>query len=412
MPIFGRLKVPTFDLCWLNTSDENNLLLLPGGGGSTKSGVINQIQIASFVKKVFNFSDSYETDHDGKSNLFSAISSGLLKNKQIVCGCSDNFCTIFEVKYDEKIRISRLIQFQAELETESSLNCCCILPSGGIVTAGDNGNCKIWSCSIDEKDVCTIEKTLELKGHTGAIMSVCYHPVDSSLLLTGSKDGTCRVWDLSTGCAVGIVPSTTGLTPSGTAVECRGCCFSEDGRFIFSIQSGRRGATFLIKWSMGPEAATEGEAAPPNESSPSAVQNPPAAPAVQRLSFVPCKAVEACKVPATRMSRSSGGACIAIGAADGSVTTFLAESLGKISSTRCHDLPVTGLAFQPDTKHRGAELLLVSCSADYSVAAIAVRTDVYSPLFQLMVVLLSLLLLLWLTAWTHTQFYTKGSGEL
>lgn len=42
------LKVPAFDLTWLDFDNgDEAVALVPGGGGSTKSGVKNQIQIVS-----------------------------------------------------------------------------------------------------------------------------------------------------------------------------------------------------------------------------------------------------------------------------------------------------------------------------------------------------------------------------
>jgi hypothetical protein len=98
MPLFGRLTSPAFDLCWLNLPDHDPVVLMPGGGGSTKSGVANSIQIAKVCNNRFQMLPALETDMDDKSNLCSAICSGLIKNVGVVCAGIDNFCHLYVVQ--------------------------------------------------------------------------------------------------------------------------------------------------------------------------------------------------------------------------------------------------------------------------------------------------------------------------
>ena len=84
MPLFGRLTIPSFDLCWLTLPDIDPVILIPGGGGSTKSGVLNAIQIARLAKNNFEMLPSLQTDIDDKSNLCSAISSGIIRVRFIL----------------------------------------------------------------------------------------------------------------------------------------------------------------------------------------------------------------------------------------------------------------------------------------------------------------------------------------
>ncbi len=79
MPIFSRLSIPAFDLCWLHLIDGNSLVLICGGGGAMKSGVKNEIQMAIVEGNEIKFLPSFGTDILSKSNLCTAISSGIIR---------------------------------------------------------------------------------------------------------------------------------------------------------------------------------------------------------------------------------------------------------------------------------------------------------------------------------------------
>ena len=73
----------------------------------------------------------------------------------------------------------------------------------------------------------------ELKGHTGPIMSINFHPIDR-LICTASKDGTVKIWSLSSFSCVGTAASSVVVdvlgpdtananTKTTPKIECRGC---------------------------------------------------------------------------------------------------------------------------------------------------------------------------------------------
>ena len=60
-----------------------------------------------------------------------------------------------------------------------------------IVTGSWDQTAKVW-------DARTGTPLLDLKGHTGFVMSVSFSP-DGTRIVTGSYDGTAKVWDARTG---------------------------------------------------------------------------------------------------------------------------------------------------------------------------------------------------------------------
>jgi WD40 repeat protein len=78
----------------------------------------------------------------------------------------------------------------------------------------------------------------ELKGHSGPIMAINYHPIDR-LVCTASKDGTVKIWSLSSFSCVGTAAASVVVDLMGAdnatarsnvnsssatpSLECRGC---------------------------------------------------------------------------------------------------------------------------------------------------------------------------------------------
>ena len=155
------LKVPTFDLDWLtipidNDNDEH-AILLPGGGGSTKSGVKNQVQI---IRETSKGSDKYavaqglETDSDISSSLCSGISTGEINSHNVICVTLCKFCRLYEVTIDKEksnFNFNQVGEFQADFAEDAAVNCSIIIPSGMIITGGDDGICRIWDVNSSEK---------------------------------------------------------------------------------------------------------------------------------------------------------------------------------------------------------------------------------------------------------------------
>src|SRR5262249_40850782 len=66
-----------------------------------------------------------------------------------------------------------------------------VSPDGAhIVTGSEDGTARVW-------DAKTFAELAVLKGHTGSVMSVAVSP-DGARIVTGSDDRTARVWDAGT----------------------------------------------------------------------------------------------------------------------------------------------------------------------------------------------------------------------
>lgn len=141
MATLNRLHVPSFDLTWLTINNAppnnapndpmaSNLILVPGGGGSTKSGVLNQIQIGRVnSNQGFTLLNSFMTDTPEKSNFCSAVSTGVYEGKPLVCAVMDSVCVLFIAKQaqDGEVKFERKCEFQADFEPSfASVNCCMV----------------------------------------------------------------------------------------------------------------------------------------------------------------------------------------------------------------------------------------------------------------------------------------------
>lgn len=432
----GRDKItfldsPMFDLNWLIFPGGESFALLAGGGGGTKSGIRNQIQIVrEDPQRALRLEviDYVETDTADKSCLCSALAVGEINDSVVVAAALGGICRIYKVtnghdvpveegKAGDKdskkkgppkgrsgIKFERVLEFQADFfkseEDGPSINCMAFLFGTHIVTGGDDGVCRIWNIDTPSDTSNTSnrefpwEATLEveLKKHTGPVMAFSLHP-EGSLLCSASKDGTCILWSLQLWTIVVEIPRIDGLSGMGSiatpvkgkdgkpvapTIECRGCCFSQDGNRLFTIQSGRRGSvTSLIRWTFKQVDNVDN------------ISDGDETKASIALEAVPSKVVVVAKVPSTKLRLSDDGKYIAVGTSSGEVVVLDSESMNKLKVMQCHDLPVTGLGFAPYPIIHGSgyTAVLTSCSADNKMITIPIGG--YSLFFIVFYVLLS-----------------------
>ncbi len=137
----------------------------------------------------------------------------------------------------------------------SAQNACLITSGGSIVSGGDDGVVRIWAVDNGEteSEAWKVSKVFELKDHKGAVSALSEHPIENWICSAG-KDGACKLWDLASGKLVSDIPCMVdGLAGVGSVngkppkIECRGCVFSIDGQFLYTIQSPRKGGAYLIR---------------------------------------------------------------------------------------------------------------------------------------------------------------------
>src|SRR5262245_54646902 len=71
-----------------------------------------------------------------------------------------------------------------------------VAPDGKMLaTAGFDNLVKLWEIAPDGK----LKEKTTLKGHTGPVYAVAFHPTDEKLIATASQDKTARLWELDEG---------------------------------------------------------------------------------------------------------------------------------------------------------------------------------------------------------------------
>ena len=205
MSTLNRLAVPSFDLVWINVNDgKEPLVLIPGGGGSTKSGVKNQIQVAKYEgTQGFTMLRSFMTDVDDKSNLCSAIATGILDGRAIICAAVDDTCVIYHAvrAEDGELSLAKMTEFMADFNKDYASVNCCLVASKHVLTGGEDHTCRLWSLGLESEDdgsSWTAKLVREMKGHSAPVMAIARHP-SRPWVLTASKDGSCKIFDASNG---------------------------------------------------------------------------------------------------------------------------------------------------------------------------------------------------------------------
>lgn len=228
--------------------------------------------------------------------LCSTCAAGNLSSGQsVIVAAADRDCILYSLTTSgDTVTASVELEFAADPNEGGCVNCICLTPNGDIITAGDDGVIRIWAFSISDDGVWEVFPRAELAGHSGSVMSLALHPTEP-LLCTSSKDGTLKLWNLLTNdLEVDASCGSSGLT----ALECRGCCFTNDGMHIIAIQSGRRGAASIVKWQMIVDLKTA-------ETDDQKDNQLPSFPG--KLQIVPVDALVVCNAPATRLRLSPTG---------------------------------------------------------------------------------------------------------
>jgi WD40 repeat protein/serine/threonine protein kinase len=188
-----------------------------------------------------------------------------------------------------------------------------------LASASVDNTVRIWDATPLEED--PTPEYLTLRGHTGAVTDVAFHPTDGRSLISAGTDGTVRKWDARSGKPMGVLDIPPSIYPVSVA-------YSPDGQRLAVASSIQDGAAVKI-W----DTASDKEIALLRGN-------------VSRDSCV---------------AFNPDGRHVASGGFDYVVRIWEATTGQLLPPLTAHKWPILGVAFSPDGKH------LASASGDRTV---------------------------------------------
>lgn len=366
-----------------NTDGKKNpgisALAYCGGGGSSKTGVFNKIitmlavdggegerRIEIDTGEALCFGISLFRPHDddsGMVRLLACVGDEVLLYGIPIAGGADSFDGMAAEgeEKDEAILLgtvnvgqgygANVTAFSEIFRNGKLLHC--------VAVGCENGTVMLYELHREQQSqVGAVNKvqfveTAVCRGHTKAVCAIHFHPRGSEVL-SSAKDGSARIFSSETGMQIGVmeceVHYPNGPPPKKPPSEAqqktkdprmmkkapqilvRGCAYGDlEGRTIYTVASGKRGAAYLSKW----------KTLVPLSSGPS----PGGAP--KALSIRQEYRIQCSTVPISATSLSSDGTLLSLGSVDGAIMLYNLETKKVLKSFQGHDLPVTCLASRP-----------------------------------------------------------------
>eukprot|EP00276_Gloeochaete_wittrockiana_P008144 CAMPEP_0184649360 /NCGR_PEP_ID=MMETSP0308-20130426/6696_1 /TAXON_ID=38269 /ORGANISM="Gloeochaete witrockiana, Strain SAG 46.84" /LENGTH=333 /DNA_ID=CAMNT_0027082005 /DNA_START=1606 /DNA_END=2604 /DNA_ORIENTATION=+ len=312
-----RCTYPIYAASWTS----NGRVILGGGGGSSRTGIPNALTLCEI------------TEQDGKgefSPLYThstgtgAVTSLCIhpKGNELVCVVGGKL-ELYAFADDEK-KIEALESQTASKDAEQGPQKLVRFSVDGatIATAGEDDHIvHVW-------DYPQLKLRFSLAGHSSTVYEISFDPA-GELVATASADKQCIIWKLSDASQV----KALRCPRKPDVAMFRGCSFSADGLYLFTVQSSKGAPSVLTKWQVSDWNEVE-----------STVVN---------------------SKPATSFAMSQDGQFVAVGTAEGQVAIVDAARMRTLATITAHDLPGTAMAFASSVP------ALVSVSADYSCRVIA-----------------------------------------
>ena len=370
------IGIPIFGMYWYgDPGDGTSILAYCGGGGGAATGVKNKlfIEIAGGVEDNGSSQQQQNGSGGGGSNgdepivvstgdqlgVAINISKNPLTNKiSLFCalGTKVNVYSLPEAKLEQELSVGATVHAIGVNAMADSIALGC-----------ENGSIIVYDFESDyrirELPSYTCDEGPDI-GHTKPICSVTFAPRSKDLIVSGSKDGTARVWNRDQcksvlKCSIkdpNAKPPPPNRRNRIQTVMVRGCAFGDlEGNLVYTVASGKRGKAFMSKWAFD-----------------------------EKDNQYQCFERTACsKHPVSAMSMSADAQTIALGNSDGTIYLWSVPKWKVIKEfPEVHEFPVTCIAARPydvplkGEKESGIRFNAFSASADAQLGRLTTQRKV------------------------------------
>eukprot|EP00743_Colponemidia_sp_Colp-15_P005099 GILK01005489.1.p1 GENE.GILK01005489.1~~GILK01005489.1.p1 ORF type:complete len:382 (+),score=38.91 GILK01005489.1:39-1148(+) len=356
------LDFPCFALNW----GEHGRVMISGGGGGAQYGIVNCLS----VFQVNNLEKPTTLTAVLKENTQDNIVTNITYSRErrlYACSLGGN-CRLFFLNKEGEAK--ELVQFQTDFAAEPYQKAVRFSSSGDLLaTAGEDGTLRLWQLSAEHVEgqdhsvpIAAPKLLHSCTGHTKAVNDIDFSP-DGSLVCTSSFDLSCLIFAVASGLCI---KRLTFAVANGPNLIFRGCRFSKDGQYLFTVQTPPRGSAYITQWTVGTD-------------------------------FAALKTVVAHLKPISAFTISEDSIYLGVGTNDGAVKIFCANSLACLNERKPHEMPVTNVSFGMEKR----PVALLSGSADYTYHFLPIAKG-----FSL-ITLLVLLLLIALAVLMTLKFHFK-----
>ena len=386
------ITFPVFALSWYASPPglfrQCNVFAYCGGGGSAKTGVGNSVQViitlpaSRGVKRRVSIDTG--VDIGVAVSLFQPLTEGL-ENSLWVLVCVGDEVHLYSISLLENPEDDggdATMLDKAVLGKGYGANALAFHPLGNKISVGcENGKVVVFDlCNSDAGF--HFRQYMEMDGHIKAVCTLAFSPQNGNILISSAKDGTCRLWDISTKMAIGVLqchiydpnkptPTNSKITnPKPGQLLVRGCAFGDLlGETIYTVQSGRKGSAFLSYWKL---------IQLPHQQDVSSVQQKGSHPIEPQYQEQFRKCIS--PYPVSAISLSGDYSMLSFGDTNGTITLLSTTTLKPLKKwEEVHDLPVTCIAARPlpfelpGEEMTGIKIDIISASADNRLLALTLQ---------------------------------------